>query len=151
MAAKTKSAKSKKQGSEQRSVSKPEEGATTAEQNGSEPTRSGPTVAPRVDIFETDDGLMLLADVPGTKADGFDISLDGRELTLWAKIEGSRPEGMEAVYSEYQPCDFERKFHLTGDFDADSIEAELTQGVLKLTIPKSPEAKAKRIQVKAEA
>ena len=119
-----------------------------AEQEGGEPTRSRPTFRPRVDILETERGLMLMADVPGAARDGIEVSLERRELTLRARVEDHAPEGMSAVLREYQVGDFERRFTLTGDFDTDAIEADLQDGVLTLTIPKAQEAQAKRIELK---
>ena len=120
-----------------------------AEAEGGEPTRSRPTFRPRVDILETERGLMLLADVPGAKREGIDVSLERRELTIRATVEDHAPEGMSPVLREYQVGDFERRFHLTGDFDTDAIEADLRNGVLRLTIPKASEAQARRIELKA--
>lgn len=120
-----------------------------AEQEGGEPTRSRPTFRPRVDILETERGLTLMADVPGARRDGMEISLERRELTIRARVEDHAPEGMSAVLREYEIGDWERRFTLTGDFDTDAIEADLKDGVLTLTIPKAQEAQAKRIELKA--
>ena len=61
-----------------------DQGKLPAEQSGGEPTRARRTFRPRCDIAETDKGLVLIADVPGAKADGLDIQLDRRELTIRA-------------------------------------------------------------------
>ena len=119
-----------------------------AEQEGGEPTRSRPTFRPRVDILETEAGLMLMADVPGAARDGIEVSLERRELTLRARVEDHAPEGMSPLIREYQVGDWERRFTLMGDFDTDAIEADLRDGVLTLTIPKAQEARAKRIELK---
>ena len=99
------------------------------EPQAGERTRSGRTFRPRVDIRETDLGLMLLADVPGAKPDA--------------------PEGYSPIYQEYQIGDFECDFTLSGDFDADRIEASLTNGVLRLTVPRAEQAEARTIKIKA--
>src|SRR5919202_2114248 len=120
-----------------------------ADQEGGERTRSRRTFRPRVDIYETDQGLVLLADVPGAKPNGLDIRLERRVLSIRAEIEDHAPEGYTPVYREYEVGDFECQFTLSGDFDPDRIEASLADGVLRLTIPRAPEAQARTIQIKA--
>ena len=120
-----------------------------AEQPGGEPTRSRRTFRPSVDIYEVENGLMLLADVPGATSEGVTITLERRALTIHAQVDEHAPEGHSLVYQEYEVGDFECQFTLSGEFDADKIEASLTNGVLRLTIPKAAEAQARTIQIKA--
>ena len=115
---------------------------------GRERTRSGRTFRPPVDIRETEHGLMLLADVPGAKPEGLTITLDRRALNVHAKVEDHAPEGYSPIYQEYQIGDFECDFTLSGDFDADKIEASLTNGVLRLTVPRAEQAAARTIKIK---
>ena len=68
------------QGSEPQGTAEPNEQKVPVEQEGGERTRSRLTFRPRVDIYETESGLMLLADVPGAKPDGLKITLDRRVL-----------------------------------------------------------------------
>ena len=119
-----------------------------AEQEGGERTREHAVFRPRADIYETDNGLMLVADLPGVSPDGLDITLEKRVLTIYGRANDDAPEGYSPVYREYEVGDFERRFTLGGDFDADRIEADLRDGVLRLSIPRSPEAEAKRIEVR---
>ena len=86
-------------------------------------------VRPRVDIYESGQGLTLVADVPGARADALDISLERRELTIHAGVEENPPDGMSPLYREYQVGDYERRFPLAGDVDADKIDASLNNGV----------------------
>jgi HSP20 family protein len=116
---------------------------------GGERTRSGRTFRPSVDIRETEHGLMLLADVPGAKPEGLTITLDRRALNVHAQVEDHAPEGYSPIYQEYQIGDFECDFTLSGDFDADKIEASLANGVLRLTIPRVEQAEARTIKIKA--
>ena len=118
------------------------------EQQGGEPTRSRRTFRPPVDIYETENGLMLVADVPGTTAEGVTVTLERRVLSVHARVEEDSPDGYSLVYREYEAGDFECQFTLAGDFDADRIEANLTNGVLRLLVPKAPEAQARTIQIK---
>src|SRR5215210_2608276 len=120
-----------------------------AEEQGGERTRSRRTFRPSVDIYEVENGLMLLADVPGSTPEGVTITLERRALTIHAQVDEHAPEGHSLVYQEYEVGDFECQFTLSGEFDADRIEASLTDGVLRLTNPKAPEAQARTIQIKA--
>ena len=70
-------------------------------------------------------------------------------LNIWAEVEDHAPEGYSSIYREYEVGDFECQFTLSGDFDAEKIEASLTDGVLRLTIPRAAEAAPRTIKVKA--
>ena len=120
-----------------------------AEEQGGERTRARRTFRPSVDIYEVENGLMLLADVPGATREGVTITLERRALTIHARVEDDGPAGYSLVYQEYEVGDFECQFTLAGKFDADRIEASLTDGVLRLTIPRAPEAQARTIQIRA--
>ena len=120
-----------------------------AGQQGGEPTRSRRTFRPPVDIYETENGLMLVADVPGATAEGMTVTLERRALSVHAGVEDDSPEGHSLVYQEYEVGDFECQFTLAGDFDADRIEASLTNGVLRLLVPKAAQAQARTIQINA--
>ena len=121
----------------------------SAEPQGGERTRSRRTFRPSVDIYEAENGLMLLADVPGATPEGMTITLERRVLSIHAQAVEHAPEGYSLVYQEYEVGDFECQFTLSGEFDAERIEASLTNGVLRLTIPKAAEAQARTIQIKA--
>ncbi|PRY92833.1 HSP20 family molecular chaperone IbpA [Hasllibacter halocynthiae] len=120
-----------------------------AEAEGGEPTRSRPTFRPRCDIVETDEGLVILADMPGAKADTLDVSIERRELTIRAEVEDHAPEGMDLALREYRVGDWERRFRIPVEIDADRIEAKLRDGVLTLTLPRAEEAQARRVEVGA--
>ena len=119
-----------------------------AGQQGGERTRSGRTFRPRVDIRETERGLVLLADVPGARPDGLTITLDRRALNVHAQVEDHAPQGYGPVYQEYQVGDFECDFTCRVT-SADKIEASLANGVLRLTIPRAEQAEARTIKIRA--
>jgi HSP20 family protein len=148
MAKTTKSAPGQ-QGSEPQGTTEPNEQKVPVEQEGGERTRSRLTFRPRVDIYETESGLMLLADVPGAKPEGLTITLDRRVLSVRAEVEEHAPQGYSPIYQEYQVGDFECEFTLSGDFDPDRIEAGLSDGVLRLTIPRAEQAAARTIKITA--
>ena len=116
---------------------------------GTERTRARRTYAPRTDIFETNDALVLVADMPGVMQDDLDITLERRELTIRGRTADYAPEGYSPVYGEYESGDYERTFVVSDEIDADKIEARLKDGVLHLTLPKAAAAQAKRIQVRS--
>src|SRR5215217_1948457 len=134
---------------EPQGTSEPNEQKTPIEQGQGERTRSRLTFWPRVDIYETESGLMLLADVPGAKPEGLTITLDRRVLSIRAEVEEHAPDGYSPIYQEYQVGDFECEFTLSGDFDPDRIEARLSEGVLRLTIPRAQQPAARTIKITA--
>ena len=128
--------------------SEPElEGKLSAEQEAGERTHERPAFVPRVDIYETETGLVVVADLPGVSPEGLEVTLEKRVLSIYGRVEDDAPEGYSQAYREYAVGDFERQFTLSGDFDTNGIEANLKYGVLHLAIPRAPEAAAKRIEV----
>ena len=134
-------------GPEPQDTSEQNEPKTPVEQGQGERTRSRLTFRPRVDIYETESGLMLLADVPGAKPKGLTITLERRVLSIRAAVEEHAPAGYSPVYQEYQVGDFECEFTLSGDFDPERIEARLSEGVLRLTIPRAEQPAARTIKI----
>ncbi len=116
---------------------------------GTERTRTRRVYAPRADIYETENELVLVADMPGVSPDRLDVTLEKRELTIRGRTGDDAPEGYSPVYREYESGDYERTFVLSDEIDADRIQARLKDGVLHLTLPKAGPAEAKRIQVQA--
>ena len=104
-------------------------------------------VVPPVDVFENDEAITLLADLPGVTRDGLDIRVEGDSLVLEASAAMQGPEDMELVYGEARSPAYRRQFTLSRELDAGRIEAQLRDGVLRLTIPKAAEARPRRIQV----
>lgn len=115
-----------------------------------ERTKPGPSFTPAVDIFETDREITLLADIPGVKADNLDIDLRDNVLTLAGDVEA--PEGPDEVdvLREYDTGKYSREFTLSEIIDQSKIEAELKDGVLRLTLPKVEAASPRKITVKVE-
>jgi HSP20 family molecular chaperone IbpA len=104
-------------------------------------------VVPPVDVFENDASITLLADLPGVAKEQLHVRVDGDNLVLEATAGTSSPENMELVYGEAQCPAYRRQFTLSRELDAGRIEAQLRDGVLRLTIPKAEEARPRRIQV----
>lgn len=96
------------------------------------------TLTPRVDVLETEDGLVVLADVPGVKPDDVDVRFENGELTVHGRRTSARSGG----------TGYFRSFRLTEQIAADKIEAGLKNGVLTLRLPKVDAVKPRRIAVK---
>ena len=111
-----------------------------------ESTRGETYVSPAVDIYETDGELVLVADVPGVSKDGVDIKLEDGVL----EVTGHRSTSDEKpVYEEYRPASYYRAFNLSDDIDPEGIKAGLDSGVLTVTLPKTPKAKPRKIEITA--
>jgi HSP20 family molecular chaperone IbpA len=113
-----------------------------------EPTRTGRVYRPNVDILELADELLVLADVPGVRAEDVDIHYEDRQLTIRGKV-APRPAPDRYLVHEYGTGDFERSFRVSEQIDASRITAECRDGVLTLHLPKAESAKPRRIVVQA--
>jgi HSP20 family molecular chaperone IbpA len=102
-------------------------------------------ITPPVDIFETPDGLVVVADLPGVRQPGLDVRVEDDTLTIHGRPAVST-QGTE-LYREYELREFFRQFELTDAVDQDGITANLQHGVLTLTLPKAEKAKPRRITV----
>lgn len=114
-----------------------------------ERTHGGVTYSPRIDIWESDDELVLYADLPGVDSEHLDIRFENRELTLHGKV-SARHEDTKFLDGEYGIGDFYRTFTIGEAVDVDRISAELQNGVLTLHLPKTEAVKPRRIEVKAK-
>lgn len=104
---------------------------------------------PLVDLVETSEAVLLEADLPGVDERSVDITLENRVLTVRGRVEPPQFEGMTPVHTEYGIGDYERSFTLSDEIDRDRIEAAVRNGVLRVTLPKSRQAHARRISVQA--
>ena len=112
-----------------------------------ERTRGGRTYTPRIDIWESDEELVLYADMPGVPAENLDIHFENRELRIQGKV-CPRHETINFLYGEYGIGDFHRTFTVGEAIDTERISAELQNGVLTVHLPKSEQVKPRRIDVK---
>ena len=102
---------------------------------------------PAADIFETDEALTVIMEMPGVEKNNVSIALENDTLKVDGQINFSNYEGMEPVYTEYNVGHYARGFTLSGKVDRDRISAQLDDGVLTLTLPKIKEAMPRRISV----
>jgi HSP20 family protein len=110
-------------------------------------TAKQPHVVPPVDVFENESSITLLADLPGVQRDQLHVRVDGDNLVLEATAATAGPDNLQLVYGEAQIPTYRRQFTLSRELDASRIEAQLRDGVLRLTIPKAEEARPRRVQV----
>ena len=99
------------------------------------------------DIFETEDALTVVMEVPGVNNEAVDISVENQVLKIEAKIDPSKYDGMEPLYTEYNVGHFARSFTLSNKIDQEQISAKLEDGVLTLTLKKAKEAIPRKISV----
>lgn len=99
------------------------------------------------DIFETDDALTLVMEMPGVERKDVDIRLENDVLRVEGRIDFSKYEGLEPVYTEYNVGPYARAFTLSNKIDQDKISAELNDGVLTLTLKKAKEAVPRQIAI----
>jgi HSP20 family molecular chaperone IbpA len=114
-----------------------------------EQTRSGPLYSPSVDIFENDNSITVLADMPGVKSQDLQIDLRENVLTLTGRVTSPESAKESDVLREYRTGTFFRQFTLSETIDQAKIDAQLTDGVLRLELPKVEKARPRQITVRA--
>jgi HSP20 family protein len=108
-----------------------------------------PIFVPPADIFDTDQQIVMLLDVPGADPASVDVALERRVLTVSAHSQPFRPQNYTLLHGEYEEGNYERAFTLSDEVDGERIEATLKDGVLRLTLPKTTPSPAKKIAVKS--
>jgi len=104
-------------------------------------------VSPPVDIFENEEGYLIVADVPGTTQEAIDVRYDKGELVFEAKREYELAGN--SLAQEFGGVLYRRAFRIPEAIDASKIEARLRHGILELTLPKSEELKPRQIPITA--
>jgi HSP20 family molecular chaperone IbpA len=106
-------------------------------------------ITPPVDIYETPEDLVVMADLPGVAKEDLEVRIDNNLLTIRGRSHHIAP--WTPVYQEYALLPFFRKFELSEKIDTEKISAELKHGVLFLHLPKAAEAKPRKIEVAVAA
>ncbi|AJC20729.1 Hsp20/alpha crystallin family protein [Pandoraea pulmonicola] len=123
---------------------------TSQGQVGSRPTAQEPrhlTISPAVDIFEDEHGVTLWADLPGVSKDKLNIRVQDGTLSIEGEALVPAPQNLRLQHAELKEPRFSRSFMLSADFDTSRIEAQLRDGVLRLTVPRREEARPRKIEV----
>jgi HSP20 family protein len=103
---------------------------------------------PTADIYETQDALSVVLEMPGVEKNNIDVSVENGVLKVDGRLDFSKYQGLQPLYTEYNVGHYSRSFRLSSKIDHNRIGAELKDGVLALTLPKVEEPKPKTIQVK---
>ena len=120
--------------------------ATVQKETRASNDRPGEFVSPEVNIFETGDGYVLEAEMPGVNKEGLEITLDGNEITIVGHRH-AQPLSGAPLFRESTNADFERVFELDPAIDTSKVSARMEQGVLTLSLPKSEKVKPRKITV----
>lgn len=102
---------------------------------------------PLTDIFEAEDALTVVMEMPGVEKKDLDIHVENDVLRVEGRIDFSKYEGLEPLYAEYNVGHYSRSFTLSNKIDTQRINASLEEGVLTLKLPKIEEARARRIPI----
>jgi len=102
---------------------------------------------PSTDIYETEDALTVVMEIPGVEKKDIEVHLENDVLRVEGRIDFGKYEGLEPLYTEYNVGHFARAFTLSNQIDQQQIGAQLEDGVLKLTLRKAAEAKPRRIAI----
>lgn len=121
-----------------------------AARSNEETTKQSTRIAPAVDVFEDSRGITLYADLPGVPREKLDVRVQDGSLSIEAEAVVPTPSGLRLQHGEVRHPHFWRAFTLSPDFDVSRIDAQLRDGLLRLTIPRREEAKPRRIQVNVE-
>ena len=112
-----------------------------------EKTVPGRYYVPSADIYETDEALCVVMEMAGVEKKDIDVALENDVLRIAGRIDFSKYEGMEPVYTEYNVGHYTRSFALSNKIDREKISAQVEDGVLTLTLPKAKEAQPRRISI----
>lgn len=105
---------------------------------------------PPIDIFETPEGLVLLADLPGVTIESLELQVQDNKLTLFGKVKQDLPAEARLIHQEYAIGHFLRSFILSDEVDHERITAKLNQGVLEVVLPQLRKTEPRRIPVSTE-
>ena len=117
-------------------------------QEEAERTRECRCFVPRTDIYEAGDEIILAMDMPGINENAFEITLEKNILNVKGYAQVEDPSEYSLTLAEYETGDYERSFRVSDAIAKDKIEAAYKDGVLRLTLPKAEQAKARKIAVK---
>jgi HSP20 family molecular chaperone IbpA len=112
-----------------------------------ESTIPGRRYLPVTDIFETDQALTMVLEMPGVNKDSVDVRVENGILSIEGQVDLSKYQGLAPLYIEYNVGNYARSFQLSSKIEQDRITAELKDGVMTLNLPKAEKAKPRRIAV----
>jgi HSP20 family molecular chaperone IbpA len=105
---------------------------------------------PPIDIYESDAGLVLIADLPGVSVKTLELQVQNNKLTLLGRVTNSVPANARLVHKEYEVGDYLRSFILSEDVDHEHVTARLNDGVLEVVLPRAAKTTPRRIEVNTD-
>ena len=102
---------------------------------------------PVTDIFETPEALTVVLEMPGVDRNSIEASVENDIVTIAGRIDFTKYEGMQPVYTEYNVGNYARSFEISNKIDQSRISAQMKDGVVTLVLPKAEQAKSRKIQV----
>ncbi|MGQ0636513.1 MAG: Hsp20/alpha crystallin family protein [Planctomycetaceae bacterium] len=105
---------------------------------------------PPIDIYDSPEGLVLIADLPGVSTPTLELQVQDNKLTLLGRVPPSAPGGARLIHKEYDEGDFVRSFILSDEVDHERISARLHNGVLEIVLPRAAKAAPRRIEVNSD-
>lgn len=121
---------------------------TQASKASQGPSRDEAVLSPPVDVVEDATGITLYADLPGVSKDKLQLRVEGDQLIVEGELALPLPQGMQAHHAEVRVSRYRRAFTLSKELDADKVDAELSQGLLRVCIPKAEHAQPRKIAVR---
>jgi HSP20 family protein len=112
-----------------------------------ESTKTGPTFIPAVDIFETDEVLTVMAEMPGVSQDGLQIDLKDNQISITGEVPELNGSSERMLLKEFETGRFHRQFTLSEVIDQNKISAHLKNGLLRVVLPKIEKIKPRKIEV----
>jgi HSP20 family protein len=116
-------------------------------ENKEETTIPARIFVPAADIYEADNDLTVLLEMPGVEKNNVDIRVEDGVLRVEGRLDLAKYQGLQPLYTEYNIGHYARTFRLSSKIDQTKIAAEMKDGVLELKLPKVEEAKPRAIRV----
>ena len=117
-------------------------------ENKEEATIPARLFVPPADIYEAENDLTVVLEMPGVEKKNVDINVENGVLSVEGRIDLAKYQGLQPLYTEYNIGHYSRSFRLSSKIDQNKIAAEMKDGVLSLKLPKADEAKPRTIQIK---
>ena len=112
-----------------------------------EGTTPGRVFVPVTDIFETPEALTVVLEMPGVERGSIEANVENDVVTIAGRIDFSKYEGMQPLYTEYNVGHYARSFEISNKIDQSKITAQMKDGVVTIVLPKAEQAKPRKIQV----
>jgi len=117
-------------------------------ENTEETTIPARIFVPAADIYEGENDLTVILEMPGVEKKNVDIRVEDGVLNIEGRLDLAKYQGLQPLYTEYNIGHYSRSFRLSSRIDQNKIAAEMKDGILSLNLPKAEEAKSRTIQIR---